>query len=661
MSKRTYTSLHNHSDYSNLRMIDAMMSVPDLIDRAYELNLRGVALTDHEALSGHVKAIQHFNKHYADQDEFKLILGNEIYVTRDGMDSDNYDKEVDKFFHQLLIAKDAVGHKQLRELSSRAWNRSFRKSVVRVPTYWSDLREVVGKNPGHLVATSTCLAGVAAQKYIMNDKEGIDEYIADMKDIFGEENFFIELQPSYQDDQINYNNFMIENYWGKEKFIFTTDSHYLMKEHRKLHTAFLNSRRNSGDTDKYYSSSYLMDYEEVKEYFKHYVDLDKVETMKDNTNLIWDMIETYDLHRSQIVPRIKYEQDRFDLEKVAEVEQLLWENMNKEDHPYLHYFMTTDNETDAYFIRLVYEGYHDKILNSPVPIKDRIERLNIEFEQIRETSIQIDQSLSDYFITMAKMIEIIWDEADSLVGVGRGSAVGFLTNYLLGITQLDPMTEEVEIPYWRFIHKTRPELPDIDVDTEATKRIKIFNRIKEYFNNIGADVVNVSTFGTEGSKSSIRTAGRALDIDDSMISYLTSMIPNERGFDWSLSDCYNGNGEDRNHIANFKKEMDDHPDLRDLAFAIEGLITRIGGHAAGIIILEGEPWDHNSLMKTSSGLTVSAYNLEDTEYLGGLKYDMLTVQALDKIHAAMNYLLEDEVIEWEGSLRKHTTNTYLRC
>jgi DNA polymerase III subunit alpha len=399
-----------------------------------------------------------------------------------------------------------------------------------------------------------------------------------------------------------------------------------------------------------------MSYDEVKEYFKHYISENKIEQMKNNTNKIADSIEIYDLSHGQIVPRIKYEERQNDI-KLSTIYSLFNKNMDEEKYPYLHYFMTTENEADSYLMSLVYEGYYDKILSSSVPLEDRMDRLNYEFEQIYETSQKIEQSLSDYFITMAKMIEIIWDEADSLVGTGRGSASGFLTNYLIGITQVDPQTQSLYLPPWRFIHKDRPGLPDIDVDTESTKRVKIFNKIKQYFNEIGADVINVCTFGTEGSKSSIRTAGRSLDIDDSVVSYLTSMIPNERGFDLTLKQCYYGD-DDHKPIPTFVEEMDRNPDLKKLAFAIEGLITRLGAHAAGILITELDPSTHNSIMKTSKGILVSAYNLEDSEYLGGLKYDMLTVQALDKIHATLNYMLEDRVIEWEGTLRK-TYDKYL--
>ena len=172
------------------------------------------------------------------------------------------------------------------------------------------------------------------------------------------------------------------------------------------------------------------------------------------------------------------------------------------------------------------------------------------------------------------------------------------------------------------MHKDRPEMPDIDIDTEGAKRSKVFNSVSNYFNSIGGSLISVSTFGTERSKSALRTAARGIDMDDDVISYIVSMVPNERGIDWNLTDCMFGS-EDRNPIQKFQEEMTKYPDLWRLASTIEGLITRIGVHAAGVIALNDKVYEHNSVMKTSSGAIVTAFNLDDTEYAGGLKYDFL--------------------------------------
>lgn len=129
------------------------------------------------------------------------------------------------------------------------------------------------------------------------------------------------------------------------------------------------------------------------------------------------------------------------------------------------------------------------------------------------------------------------------------------------------------------------------------------------------------------------------------------MVKNERGFDWTLHDCYYGNGEDRKPIAAFKEEMDKNPKLWKLAQAIEGLVTRLGVHASGVVAINGDFTNYNSFMKTTKGQIVSAFDLHSSEFCGLVKYDFLTVSALDRIHQTLNYMLEDETIKWQGNLR----------
>ena len=174
---------------------------------------------------------------------------------------------------------------------------------------------------------------------------------------------------------------------------------------------------------------------------------------------------------------------------------------------------------------------------------------------------------------------------------------------------------------------------------------------------MGGDLVHVCTFGTEKSKGAINTAVKGLELDDDLAAYLTAMIPNARGFDWTLKQCYFGD-EEHTPIKAFKEEMDKNPLLWKVASAIEGLVTSLGCHASGVLALNDKPWETNSLMKTSKGVIVTAFDLGDTEQLGGVKYDYLTVQALDKIRVCMNWLLENEHMEWQGSLRK-TYDKYL--
>ncbi len=650
----TYASFHNHTDYSNLKLIDSINTVPGLIDYAYEIGLAAVAITDHDSLSGHVKAIQHYKNNYADSN-FKLILGNEIYVSKEGMSQQTYEKG-DRFFHMILIARNKDGHKQLRELSSLAWDRMFIRNMMRTPTFLSDLENIIGKTQGNIIGSTACLGGVPGFAFLnMPEEEAfeyIDDFLSRMNNIFGVGNFFVELQPSNMQDQIDFNNFMIKHFWDKYPFWFATDTHYLKREDQSLHASFLRSKDGEREPEHFYSSAYMMPLDEIYDYL-NYIPEDKLEVMRANTISVADSCEFYDLAAEQVVPKVPTPITD-DMTTRAKPLIDFIKAQGESAFPYLKNYLRSEEDADLFFILKVFNGF-TKLIGGPT--LEYLERLEYEAEQLWEVSQTIGQPISHYFNTMSKMIDLIWDEGDSLVGISRGSAAGFLMNYCLGITQLDPLRQPLEMPAWRFIHKERPELPDIDIDCEGDKRTKVFNKVREYFQSIGGDLINVCTFGTEKSKSALRTAARGLDIDDDTVSYIVSLIPNERGADWTLSQCYYGD-EERNPINAFVEEINKEPKLWELATRIEGLITRLGIHAAGVIALNDKLTEHNSLMRTSKNVPVSAFNLEDSEYLGGLKYDFLTINALDKIRTTLNLLLEDNVIEWQGNLRD-TYNKYL--
>ena len=447
---KTYASLHVHSDYSNIRVIDSINTIEKIIDRGFELGLSAVAITDHETVSGHVKALNYFEKARKKHPDsnMKLILGNEIYITRSGLSAETHQKG-EHFYHFLLLAKDSIGHEQMRELSTRAWGRSYYKNMMRTPTFMEDLAEIIGSNPGHIIATTACMSGYTATMFMMDELEQIGVFLNNMTNIFGKDNLYIELQPSTNKDQIEYNKYMVINYWDDYNFIFTTDAHYIYKEDQEIHKLFLQSKSGGGrDIDGYYHETYLMDFESVEKLFGTYLSAPKIEMMRLNTNKIADQITSYNLNHGQIVPKIKYDRE-FDRTKEKEVRDLFaTEDLSK--YPYLQLFMAAAEGTpNGYLMSLVFRGYYDKIMDSPIELAKRLDRLNYEFEQIEETSIRIEQPLSEYFITMAKIIEIIWEKADSIVGVGRGSAVGFLVNYLIGITQIDPMIQRLYLPPWR--------------------------------------------------------------------------------------------------------------------------------------------------------------------------------------------------------------------
>jgi DNA polymerase-3 subunit alpha len=227
-------SLHNHTQYSNLRLRDCIIKETDLIDYAIELGHDVVAITDHEAISCHVKVQKYYNKVKKNNPNFKVILGNEIYLCRNGLNANNFNKDQDRYYHFILLAKDAIGHEQIREISTRAWIRSYMaRGMRRVPTYYQDLFDVIGANPGHVIGSTACLGGALPTqllKYHKSKDEGlmrkIENWCHQMECIFGADNFFFELQPSESHEQTIVNRYLIDlaNCWHFNYIITTRKS-----------------------------------------------------------------------------------------------------------------------------------------------------------------------------------------------------------------------------------------------------------------------------------------------------------------------------------------------------------------------------------------------------------------------------------------------------
>jgi DNA polymerase III subunit alpha len=668
----TAISLHNHTDKSNIRLLDATNRVKDLITTAAELGYKGVAITDHETISSHIEAIQTTRKLKESGKlgkDFKLILGNEIYLV-DLLEEvrDNYKSGVTKFPHFILLAKDKEGHEQLRRLSSEAWKNSFYTGTMeRTPTVKSFLEQIVKENPNHLIATTACLGSESSIHLLAireAEKQG-NEKLANyhrMKlhqffewniEVFGKENFFIEMQPATSDEQIYVNSKLIPiaDYYGL-KLIITTDTHFLRPEDRVIHRAFLNAKEGEREVDEFYESCYLHTFDEIYEKMS-YIDKEIIDDALNNTMLIGEMCENYTIEHEPIIPKIDLPE--FELQHLFKPAY--------DQYEYIKKMAYSDNEQDQYMIKLLEDGFLELIPYKTVTqekFHEILNRINMELGELWEISQKLNQAMASYYITVREIVNIIWDDdcgGNSLVGSGRGSAAGFLINYLLGITQVNPLEYGVELPHWRHLTKDRPELPDIDIDSEGTKRRQIIQALRNHF---GEDrFLQVCTFGTEKSKSALQTACRGLEIDNDIALYLSGMIPFERGENWTLSDCFYGNEEKgRKPIVEFIREVEKYPNLKETALKIEGLINKRSVHAGGVIIFNEPYYKTNAMMKAPNGDPVTQFNLSDSEAVGNVKFDLLTVEGLDKIRTTLDMLLEHEEIEWKGSLR-NTFNHYL--
>ncbi|OME55617.1 DNA-dependent DNA polymerase [Paenibacillus odorifer] len=664
--------LHSHTDRgSNLKLRDTTNTVEGLIQTNFDMGHMGVAITDHESVCSHVKAIQITNelkeKGKIDKD-FKLILGNEIYLV-DSVDEvrDNYQSGVTKFPHFLLLAKDEIGHEQIRYMSSMAWQNSFMTGpMLRTPTEKSLLQSVVRGDQGHLIASSACLGSphciylLEMKSHLENDDKtkamdsykkvcGFTEWCIE---VFGKEDFYLELQPAYSEEQIYCNKQLLKLASKYDlKYIITTDSHYMRPEDRIVHKAFLNSKDGEREIDSFYEATFVQTKEEIFERLS-YLDHDVIKKALDNTIEIGKKITDYTILHPTIIP--KSELPEFKLRELFKPIYKKYGFIDKMAH--------SDNDQDRYIVKLIEDGFYEYLpfnTYSKEKLHEVAARINIELGELWKISETLNQSMASYYITVREIVNVIWNDecGNSLVGPSRGSSAGYLICYLLGITQVNPLEYGIEMPHWRHLTADRPEYPDIDIDTEAAKRDQIFRQLKKHYGDMR--VLQVCTFGTEASKSAVQTAARGLGIDNDIAMYVSGLIPFERGSNWSIKDCVEGNEEEeREPVKEFVKEINKHENWLNVARKIEGLINKRSIHASGVIIFNEEYYKTNAMMTAPNGTHITQLSLEDCEAVSNMKFDLLTIEALDKIRVTLDMLLRDNLMEWQGSLRK-TYDKYL--
>ena len=649
--------IHSHSMYSNIRLIDCINKPEDLICKAAELGLAGITLTDHESLSGHVDWLnseKKLKKDGAIPSNFVCALGNEIYLV------DNRENAT-KFWHFILIAKNKQGHRALRELSSTAWYNSFRyKGMERVPTTKDELRAIVHKYPGSLIASSACLGSEVARltlelvdlekgndaQAIYNKKLEIVNFCNYCKDLFGDD-FYLEVAPSASKDQIKYNKRNKEIAQGLHiKLVFGGDAHYLTKNDRFVHKAFLNSKDGEREVDEFYAYAYLMNDEEAFKNCSQVFAREEFDEICANSIEIMNKIEHYELDHSPIIPetKVKY--------------YLPIKDESLKDYPTLYFLRSEGTDNERYWINQCLEGLIK--INKQNNI-EYIKRLEEEADIINTVGHNLGNDLFSYFNTFQSYIDLFWD-CGSIVGPGRGSSVCYLSNYLLGITQLDPL--EYNLPSFRFLNKERVELPDIDIDLSPSKRPLIFKKIRERVGE--TNLLQVATFTTVGPRSAVLTACRGYRSDDypngidvDLAQYIASMIPSERGFTWPISDMIYGNEEKgRTPNKSFIEEVNQYPGLLDIMFGIEGLILTRSQHASGVIIYNNSCCDTGALMRSPGGELTTQYALHQCEQCGDVKFDFLVTEICDKLISTVNLLQQDNLFPHDATLRE-IYNEYL--
>src|SRR5574344_1155047 len=511
-----YTSLHNHTDYSNalLGFPDSVNKTEYLIQRAYDLGLRGVSITDHEGISNHIIADKYFQSMQLDS-PFTVTLGTDIYLMSEQEDINHRDSEIDlytPYYHFLLNSLDNIGHKQMRELSSRAWFRAYTyKGLMRRPTYYKDLEEIIKPNQGHIIGSSACLGGYLPKEILKwkleNNQQSctnVQNFIKWCVDIFGKDYFYLEVQPCNKDNEeqmiVNKTLYEISQYLGI-KIIATTDSHYYSKDSAMVHETLLKSKEGDREVSSFYATAYLMSEQELREYLLNCFTNEQIDEIFNNTNEICDRVQGYSFDHAPMIPQIP-------IDKIPSFAITHKYKKYYDKYEDFKFYSQLDNVQDSYFFYRIECALESLVDQKGKDVEVYINRLNNEFHELRLISEAFDSSMASYYTTMSKIIELIWD-CDSLSMPGRGSGAGFLVCYLLEITQIDPVPLGDYFPFWRHLSAERGvEIADIDNDSQNAKRDAIIEAIRNYF---GEDrVLNVATFSTLSAKTAIEKAGKGL-------------------------------------------------------------------------------------------------------------------------------------------------------
>lgn len=345
------------------------------------------------------------------------------------------------------MAKNEEGHRQIREISARAWKRSWKTGKMRRrPTYYQDLIDIIYPNQGNVIASSACLGSWLATQCLRLAEEPdealrqeITSWLNSMVRLFGKGNFYIELQPPAKKDNEQYKANAVLLQFAKEldiPWIVTTDSHYLTKADRPIHKAYLTSQEGEREVDSFYATTYLMSTEEIESYFDF-----PLNEAYENIQGILDQCEDYDLRKPLKIPRLPWKV----FNPFSPISN--WYS----NFPTIEKFVTSPYKEDNELAKAIVEK-----LEKESKLQDEKIYLEIEdnLQKIWESSEVNNARWSAYLLNLQKIIDCCW-EAGSIVLPARGSGGGFILLYLLDIIQMNCAWEKIPLRSWRFLNPSR--------------------------------------------------------------------------------------------------------------------------------------------------------------------------------------------------------------
>ncbi len=570
-----FAHLHTHTAYS---LLDGEGTIPKILDRAKELGQTAMAITDHGCMFGVIDFYE-----YAKKIGIKPVLGCEVYVAARGH-KDKVHELDSSSSHLILLAKNNVGYKNLMNIVSIGYVDGF---YYRPRIDMDVLRE----NSEGLIALSACMIGVLSKKILAGNYDDAKKSALEFIDIFGKENYFIEIQDHGIYEQKMLNSELIR--LARELdlgLVCTNDIHYVKKEDAEYQDILMciQMGKTVYDDDRMKMSTqemYVKSEDEMRELFSY------IPEAIENTQKIADMcnveIEFGKLH----LPK-------FDLPE-----------------GYTSY---------EYLSELCYKGLEKRY---PNPTDELKERLSYEL-----TTIQ-NMGYVDYFL-------IVWDfirfarENGIRVGPGRGSAAGSIVSYCLEITSIDPI--KYDLIFERFLNPERVTMPDIDIDFCYERRSEVIDYVNRKY---GEDrVAQIVTFGTMAAKLAIRDTGRALDMPYGFVDGVAKQIPNELNI--TIDKALESNNQ-------LKTMYDSDPQVKrliDVSSQLEGLPRHTSTHAAGVVITR-EPVQTYVPLSRNDEVITTQFTMTTIERLGLLKMDFLGLRTLTVIRDAVENIKRTHGIE----------------
>ncbi|MGL5345932.1 MAG: DNA polymerase III subunit alpha [Peptostreptococcaceae bacterium] len=578
MSK-DFAHLHVHTEYS---LLDGFSRVKKLVERAKELNMSSIAITDHGCMFGVID----FYK-TAKKEGIKPIVGCEVYTAPRGLkDKDpNYDKRQG---HLVLLAKNMDGYKNLIKMVSTSYVEGF---------YYKprvDMDELRKYSEG-IIALSACLAGDVSQALMDRNYEKAKKRALEYQEIFGKENFYLEMQDHNLPEQREVNSGMVK--LSKETgipLVATNDIHYVNKEDSKIHDVLM------------------------------CIQMGK--TVNDPTRMRFGSDEFYLKSREEMEELFPYAPEAIDnTVKIAEQCNIEFD-FNTIHLP--QYDVPKEYTPDTYLRELCFKGLEERYEN---PSQDIIDRLNYELDVIER------MGYVEYFL-------ITWDfinfskENNIMVGPGRGSAAGSIVAYTLKITDIDPI--KYSLLFERFLNPERVSMPDIDIDFCYERREEVIDYVKRKY---GEDhVAQIITFGTMGAKAAIRDVGRVMDTPYNKVDKIAKEIPFALGMTIDKALQTNPN------LRELYEQDTETREIIDISKQIEGMLRHASTHAAGVVISKNPVDEYVPLYKHQDAITTQ-FTMTTLEELGLLKMDFLGLRTLTVIRDALDLIEKNHNVKIDFS------------